>query len=176
MPQNKCCCALYRLCKHEECHLWIAFKHGQHIKYIPTHSITGPLAAKRIVWMRFSVIAWRNWKKQHLLYGLGLGRNSHCHVSIRSSFCTDTDDGDSRKNNDYSGIAKSLLHIPVTSAPGKRAFSVAGDIVTATRKCLTPDIVDMLVFLKQNLGTGTDDYTFIITYQNSGTDCVLSNF
>jgi len=115
-------------------------------------------------------------KKTAFTVWIGAGTKQSLPRIDRSSFCTDTDDGDSRKNNDYSGIAKFLLHIHVTSAPSKRAFSVAGDIVTATRKCLTPDIVDMLVFLKQNLGTGTDDYTFIITYQNSGTDCVLSNF
>ena len=76
------------------------------------------------------------------------------------------------KNHDFSGIAKWLLHIPATSGPSKRVFSVAGAIVTATRNCFNPNIVDMLVFLKQNLGTGTNDYTKIFTYLLGLATCV----
>jgi len=50
-----------------------------------------------------------------------------------------------------SNIARSVLHIPATSVPSERVFSAAGDIVTATRNCLSSEIVDVLVFLKQNL-------------------------
>jgi len=76
------------------------------------------------------------------------------------------------QNNDYSGIAKCLLHIPARSGPSKRVFSVAGDIVRATKNCFNLDIVGMLVFLKQNLGTGTNDYTLTITYLLGSATCV----
>ena len=50
-----------------------------------------------------------------------------------------------------SAVAMSLLSIPGTSVPSERVFSTAGDIVTATRSCLDPDLVDKLIFLKKNI-------------------------
>ncbi len=47
-------------------------------------------------------------------------------------------------------LAKSYLGIPATSVPSERVFSTAGDIVTAQRASLSPDNVDMMVFLKKN--------------------------
>ncbi|XP_052798722.1 uncharacterized protein LOC128230472 [Mya arenaria] len=56
--------------------------------------------------------------------------------------------------NDYpnlSRLAKHTFHIPATFVASERVFSVAGDVVTATRSRLAPDMVDVLVFLKHNL-------------------------
>ncbi|WAR15295.1 hypothetical protein MAR_005400 [Mya arenaria] len=39
-----------------------------------------------------------------------------------------------------SRLAKEVLYIPATSFPSERVFSVAGDIVTATRSRLAPDL------------------------------------
>lgn len=47
-------------------------------------------------------------------------------------------------------LAKRFLGIPATSVPSERVFSTAGDIVRAQRASLTPDNVDMMVFLKKN--------------------------
>lgn len=47
-------------------------------------------------------------------------------------------------------VAQAFLGIPGTSVPSERVFSCAGDIVTATRSCLDPDLVDKLIFLKMN--------------------------
>ena len=50
-----------------------------------------------------------------------------------------------------SHLAKLHLAVPGTSVPSERVFSTAGDIVTAQRSQLTPESVDMLVFLKKNM-------------------------
>lgn len=47
-------------------------------------------------------------------------------------------------------VAQAFLGIPGTSIPSKRVFSCAGDIVTATRSCLDPELVDKLIFFKMN--------------------------
>lgn len=46
--------------------------------------------------------------------------------------------------------AKQLLCIPASSASSERVFSSAGNIVSAKRNCLSPENVNMLVFLHQN--------------------------
>lgn len=48
-------------------------------------------------------------------------------------------------------MARCYLAVPGSSVPSKRVFLTAGDIVTATRSTLSPDNVDILVFLKKNL-------------------------
>ncbi|PIO31982.1 hypothetical protein AB205_0067260 [Aquarana catesbeiana] len=48
-------------------------------------------------------------------------------------------------------MARCYLAVPGSSVPSERVFSTAGDIVTATRSTLSPDNVDILVFLKKNL-------------------------
>ncbi|KAG7278419.1 hypothetical protein CRUP_026970 [Coryphaenoides rupestris] len=45
---------------------------------------------------------------------------------------------------------KAASGIPVDD-PSERVFSTAGDIVTAKRSTLSPDNVDILIFLKKNL-------------------------
>ncbi|XP_052227776.1 E3 SUMO-protein ligase ZBED1-like [Dreissena polymorpha] len=47
-------------------------------------------------------------------------------------------------------VAKQRLCIPATSVPAERVFSSAGDIVTAQRASLAPELVDMLLFCKKN--------------------------
>ncbi|RLU25470.1 hypothetical protein DMN91_002148 [Ooceraea biroi] len=47
-------------------------------------------------------------------------------------------------------LAKKYLCIPATSASAERTFSTAGNIVTSKRNCLSPENVNMLVFLLQN--------------------------
>ena len=50
------------------------------------------------------------------------------------------------------GCVKSIyVHIQATSVPAERAFSSAGNIITAKRLCLLPDSVEMLTFLAANL-------------------------
>ena len=48
-------------------------------------------------------------------------------------------------------LARNYLCIPATSVSSERAFSTAGNIVSAKRSCLLPEHVDMLVFLAHNL-------------------------
>ncbi|KAJ8341202.1 hypothetical protein SKAU_G00334930 [Synaphobranchus kaupii] len=48
-------------------------------------------------------------------------------------------------------MARRYLAVPGTSVPSERVFSTAGDIVTAKRSTLSPDNVDILIFLKKNL-------------------------
>lgn len=43
------------------------------------------------------------------------------------------------------------LAIPATSVPSERAFSVAGEVVSAKRERLLPDHMEQLVFLHDNL-------------------------
>ncbi|XP_078016760.1 E3 SUMO-protein ligase ZBED1 [Epinephelus lanceolatus] len=47
-------------------------------------------------------------------------------------------------------LAKAYLCIPATSVLSEHVFSTAGDIVSAQRSLITPEHVDMLVFLKKN--------------------------
>ena len=65
--------------------------------------------------------------------------------------------------------AKCLLAIPGTSVPSERVFSVAGNIVTAQRANLSPDNVDILIFLKKNLKLESGwAHLFVSSYQPSG--------
>lgn len=49
-----------------------------------------------------------------------------------------------------SNLAKRFLGIPAMSVPSEQVFSTAGDIVTAQRASLSPENVDIMVFLKKN--------------------------
>ncbi|KAL3859963.1 hypothetical protein ACJMK2_010141 [Sinanodonta woodiana] len=48
-------------------------------------------------------------------------------------------------------LARKYLCIPVTLVPSESAFSTAGHVVNRKHASLSPDTVDMLVFLKQKL-------------------------
>ena len=48
-------------------------------------------------------------------------------------------------------LARLYLTAQGTSVPSERVFSTAGDIVTAQRSALSPENVDMLIFLKKNM-------------------------
>lgn len=50
-----------------------------------------------------------------------------------------------------SKLAQKYLCIPATSSPSERVFSTGGNVVTCQRSCLKPEMVDMLVFLAENL-------------------------
>ncbi|XP_054760125.2 E3 SUMO-protein ligase ZBED1-like [Lytechinus pictus] len=47
-------------------------------------------------------------------------------------------------------LAKIYLGVPATAVPAERVFSLSGNVVTAKRSCLSPENVNMLVFLSQN--------------------------
>ena len=47
-------------------------------------------------------------------------------------------------------LAKKYLQIPASSIPSERVFSLAGTIVSKKRASLSPENVDMLIFLKKN--------------------------
>ena len=49
-----------------------------------------------------------------------------------------------------SKMAKKYLQIPASSIPSERIFSLAGTIVSKKRASLSPENVDMLIFLKKN--------------------------
>ena len=55
-------------------------------------------------------------------------------------------------------VTKGYLAIPATSVPSERGFSTAGDVVTAQRATLTPENVDMLVFLKKKSGRSSVNF------------------
>uniref|UniRef100_H3B6R6 HAT C-terminal dimerisation domain-containing protein n=1 Tax=Latimeria chalumnae TaxID=7897 RepID=H3B6R6_LATCH len=48
-------------------------------------------------------------------------------------------------------LAKAYLSIPATSVPAEKVFSAAGFIVNRLYSCLSPEHVDMLIFLNKNL-------------------------
>lgn len=48
-------------------------------------------------------------------------------------------------------MARHYLAVPGTEVPSERVFSTAGDMVNAKRSTLSPDNVDILIFLKKNL-------------------------
>lgn len=50
-----------------------------------------------------------------------------------------------------SRLSKHYLSVQATSVASERVFSTAGDIVTAQRAALSPENVDILIFLKKNL-------------------------
>ena len=49
-----------------------------------------------------------------------------------------------------SKMAKKYLQIPASRIPSERIFSLAGTIVSKKRASLSPENVDMLIFLKKN--------------------------
>ena len=48
-------------------------------------------------------------------------------------------------------LARRMLSIQATSVPSERLFSAAGNVVTAKRASLSPQTVDMILFLNKNL-------------------------
>jgi hypothetical protein len=52
---------------------------------------------------------------------------------------------------DLSLLSQTYFCVQATSVASERVFSTSGDIVSATRSCLKPDLVDSLVFLKKNM-------------------------
>ena len=49
-----------------------------------------------------------------------------------------------------SKLAKKYLAIPATSVPSERIFSLAGNLVTKKRALLSPETVNILIFLNKN--------------------------
>lgn len=50
-----------------------------------------------------------------------------------------------------SQLVKRLFCIPATSVPSERVFSAAGHLISAKRNALGEEIVDILLFLQQNM-------------------------
>ena len=48
-------------------------------------------------------------------------------------------------------MARCYLCVPATSIPSERVFSTAGLVINDRRSSLSPENVDMLIFLSQNL-------------------------
>ena len=53
-------------------------------------------------------------------------------------------------------LARKYLAITATSTPAERVFSVAGLVVSHLRASLSPEHVDMLVFLNKNMDLKVD--------------------
>ena len=51
-----------------------------------------------------------------------------------------------------SKLAKKYLCVPASSVPAERIFSTAGHLVNRRRAALSPDNVNMLIFLNKNIG------------------------
>jgi hypothetical protein len=56
----------------------------------------------------------------------------------------------STKYPDIWNLAERILHIPATSAPAERVFSVASNIINKKRARLSPETANLLIFLKEN--------------------------
>ncbi|XP_046560924.1 zinc finger BED domain-containing protein 4-like [Haliotis rubra] len=60
-----------------------------------------------------------------------------------------------KKNAQYfpriSGLARKYLAIPASSVPSERVFSLAGNLVNKKRARLSPNNIDLLVFLRKNM-------------------------
>ena len=54
------------------------------------------------------------------------------------------------KNSKLARLANKYLCIPASSVSSERIFSLAGNIINKKRCRLSPDMVDMLVFLNKN--------------------------
>ena len=49
-----------------------------------------------------------------------------------------------------SKLARKILCIPATSAPSERTFSTAGNIATAKRNRIAPELLEQIVFLNES--------------------------